>query len=265
MDEFLPLAVELARSAGRRIVVMRDDAVASATSKSTPTDPVTAADTEAERIIVEGILDARPHDGVAGEEGTNRAGTSGVIWHIDPIDGTANFVYGIPAYSVSIGVEVDGVLTAGAVYNPVADELFSAQIGNGATLNGDPIRVSQPTDCSMALVGTGFGYNPDRRRAQGGVLAELLPAIRDVRRAGSAALDLCSVASGRLDAYYEAGLNKWDFAAGALIATEAGAVCGDLAGEAPNERFLLAAAPSIHRPLAELLKGLDADRVTDHE
>ncbi len=262
-EELLGLATGLARSAGKTIVAMRSEAVAAADSKSTPTDPVTAADKEAERIIVAGILDARPDDGVSGEEGTNREGTSGVVWHIDPIDGTTNFVYDISAYAVSIGAEVDGVMSAGVVYNPVPDELFSARRGHGARLNDVVISAAQGDELATALVGTGFGYQPDRRRAQAAVLAKVLPEIRDVRRIGSAALDLCSVACGRLDAYFEGGLNRWDFAAGWLIAAEAGAICDDLRGNDPDERFTLASKPGIHQALSDLLRGHDADAVTE--
>lgn len=262
--ELLALATDLARLAGSTIVEMRTEAVATATTKSTPTDPVTAADQEAERIIVAGILDARPDDGVAGEEGANRAGTSGVVWHIDPIDGTVNFVHNISAYAVSIGVEVAGVMAAGVVYDPVADELFSARLGHGAELNGSTITASDCQSAAAALVGTGFGYQPERRRAQVKVVAGLLPDIADIRRIGSAALDLCSVACGRLDAYFEGGLNKWDYAAGVLIAAEAGAICDDLRGNAPSQRFTLVATPGAHGPLSELLTALEADRVTDN-
>ncbi|MCL4141009.1 UNVERIFIED_CONTAM: hypothetical protein GTU68_065593 [Idotea baltica] len=242
---------------------MRSDAVASATTKSTPTDPVTAADTEAERIIVAGILDARPDDGVAGEEGAYQPGTSGVVWHIDPIDGTTNFIYGIAAYCVSIGVEVSGSMTVGVVYNPVVDELFHAELGGGAFLNGESIQANAGGEMPKALVATGFGYGPEQRRAQAKVLTGLMPEVRDIRRIGSAALDLCAVACGRVDAYFEAGLNLWDLAAGWLIATEAGAICDDLRGNAPGTHFMLAAGPALHPALAQLLLELEAERVIE--
>jgi myo-inositol-1(or 4)-monophosphatase len=201
-----------------------------------------------------------------GEEGTDHPGRSGYRWFIDPIDGTVNYLYGIPAYSVSIGVgtDDDGML-AGVVYNPVTDELFRAERGAGATLNGEPIRVSATTELSQALVATGFGYAAGRRRAQAAVMAQLLPEIRDIRRFGSAALDLCAVACGRLDGYYEAGLNSWDYAAGWLVATEAGAVVDDLAGGAPSSTFTLAAAPGVHEALGARLRELEAERVLDHD
>jgi len=260
----LNLARDLAREAGRIIVEMRAAAVGSATTKSSPTDAVTDADRAAEAIVVDGIHRARPDDRVVGEEGTDRAGTSGLVWYVDPIDGTTNYPYGIPAYSVSIAVGRDGgPVLGGAVYNPVTDELFAATRGAGATLNGRTIATSAQTDLAATLVATGFGYRAERRRAQASLLVELLPAVRDIRRFGSAALDLCAVAAGRVDAYYEAGLNVWDFAAGWLIATEAGAVCDDLRGGPPGSGFLLAAAPGIHGVLADRLRALGADELPD--
>lgn len=259
--ELLDLARGLAETAGETVTEMRSDAVSSATTKSSPTDPVTEADREAESIITNGILAARPDDAILGEEWAAETGSSGVVWHIDPIDGTTNYVYGIPAYGVSIAAEVDGVMTVGVVYNPAADELYEARLGGGAFCNRQPINASTCDQVSSALVATGFGYQAERRKAQAAVIASLLPEVRDIRRFGSAALDLCAVASGRVDAYFEAGLNVWDFAAGWLIATEAGARCDDLRGGQPTVRFLVAAAPGVHSELGELLRGLDADSV----
>jgi myo-inositol-1(or 4)-monophosphatase len=258
--ELATLAGDLARDAGRVVVEMRSSVVGSATTKSSPTDPVTEADKAAEAIVVGGIERARPDDGIVGEEGTDRSGTSGLVWYIDPIDGTTNYLYDIPAYSVSIAVgEQGGPIRCGAVYNPVADELFEATAGGGATLNGRPIGVAAQTDLAAALVATGFGYRAERRRAQAAVVAELLPTVRDIRRMGSAALDLCWVACGRFDAYYEGGLNRLDFAAGWLIAAEAGAVCDDLRGGPPSTGFLVASAPGVHRQLGDRLRDLAAD------
>lgn len=259
--ELLELAVSLAATAGETITEMRAEAVTSADTKSSPTDPVTEADRRAETIIVDGILAARPDDGIVGEEGASRTGRSGVTWHIDPIDGTTNYVYGIPAYAVSIAAMVDGRVTAGAVFNPALDEMYAARLDAGAILNGQPIATADTAVLSSALVATGFGYVADRRRRQAAVVAALLPEVRDIRRFGSAALDLCAVACGRVDAYFEAGLNSWDFAAGWLIATEAGAVCDNLRGGAPTEHFLVAAAPAIHSELDRQLKELEADAV----
>lgn len=259
--ELLQLAAGLAVTAGAEITEMRADAIGSASTKSSPTDPVTAADRAAEAIVVEGILAARPTDGIVGEEGAARDGSSGVTWHIDPIDGTTNYVYGIPAYGVSVAAVAGSEVIAGAVFNPVLDELYLASQGGGATLNGEAITASLCQDLPAALVATGFGYLADRRQRQASVVSALLPAVRDIRRIGSAALDLCAVACGRVDAYFEAGLNSWDFAAGWLIASEAGAVCDNLADQDPTERFLLAAAPGVHTELTNLLRELKADAV----
>ncbi|MFB1299022.1 inositol monophosphatase family protein [Mycobacterium sp. pW049] len=197
--------------------------------KSTPTDPVTVVDTETERLLRERLAVLRPGDAILGEEEGGPVGVEPgqLTWVLDPIDGTVNFLYGIPAYAVSVGVLRDGVPVAGAVADVAAGELYSAAVGHGALLRTEdgptPLRCSQVADLSMALVGTGFAYERDRRRRQGESLAKLVPDVRDIRRLGSCALDLCMVAAGRLDAYYEDGVHLWDWAAGALIAAEAGA------------------------------------------
>lgn len=227
-------------------------------TKSSPTDPVTEYDRAAERLIVEEIRRRFPDDAIVGEEGADDDGTSGREWHIDPIDGTANFVYDLPSWCTSIGiVDGEGPL-AGAVYAPVTGELFSAARGRGATLNGVAISCSAVSDLERALVGTGFGYSASRRAVQADRLARLLPSVRDVRRLGSAAIDLCLVACGRLDAYYEEHLNSWDIAAAVLIAAEAGATTSDFAGGPPRPAETVAAAPGVHRQLLELLAALDA-------
>ena len=198
-------------------------------AKSTPTDPVTIVDTETERLMRDRLAELRPGEHVLGEEGggTLRRRCGRPTWVVDPIDGTVNFVYGLPAYVVSVAVQVDGQSVAGAIANVVDGAVYSAALGHGAHVRrGDtttPLRCSQVDDLSMSLVGTGFGYDPRLRQRQAAVLATLLPQIRDIRRIGSAALDLCLVAAGRLDAYFEDNLNVWDWAAGALIAAEAGA------------------------------------------
>ena len=258
IDQLAELAASLARRAGEVVVDLREAAVASATTKSSPTDPVTEADRAAEAIVVDGILAARPDDGIVGEEGTERLGRSGVDWSIDPIDGTTNYLYGIPAYGVSIAVGDATGTRCGVVYNPVTGELFQARRGAGATLNGKPIGVAPPVELGSALVATGFGYLAERRLAQASVVAGLLPEVRDIRRFGSAALDLCAVACGRVDAYYELGLNDWDFAAGSLIAREAGARCTDLSGGEPSSEFLVAASPGLHPVLVDRLLALGA-------
>ena len=201
-------------------------------AKSTPTDPVTVVDTETERLLRDRLAALRPGDPILGEEGggpadPGAAPSGTVAWVLDPIDGTVNFVYGIPAYSVSVAAQVGGVSVAGAVADVVAGRVYSAATGLGAHVTDEHgthvLRCTDVDDLSMALLGTGFGYSTRRRTTQAALLAKMLPVVRDVRRIGSAALDLCMVAAGRLDAYYEHGLQVWDRAAGALIAAEAGA------------------------------------------
>ena len=254
----LALAVDLARRAGALALSMHSGLDGHDT-KSTPTDVVTEADRACEALLVEGITAARPDDGLLGEEGASREGTSGVRWVVDPIDGTVNYLYGIPQWCVSIGVEVDGVTEVGAVYDAPKDELFTAVRGGGAFLDGTPLRCSDATDLSQTMVATGFSYDVRRREAQAEQLTSILPVVRDIRRLGSGALDLCGVAAGRLDAYFEQGLNPWDMSAGLLVASEAGARTGDLRGGRATQEMVVATAPAIFDPLVELLVGLDAD------
>jgi myo-inositol-1(or 4)-monophosphatase len=230
-------------------------------SKSTLTDLVTASDRASEQWLVAEILRVRPEDGVLGEEGADRHGTSGVRWVIDPIDGTVNFVLGLPAFAVSVAAEVHGTVVAGAVCNIATGELFHAAAGGGAFLADQ--RLTGPRDVALAraVVGTGFGYDAERRTRQVAVVAELLPRVADIRRMGAASLDLCSVAAGRLDGYFEAGLNPWDYAAGALIAAEAGCVVGGLRSEPVSATMTVAAGSSFAGDLIALLEELDADRV----
>jgi myo-inositol-1(or 4)-monophosphatase len=265
LAELGELAEALATEAGELVEEMRaplaiDGLEANATTKSSPGDLVTAADRAAERAIIDGIVATRPTDAILGEEGGQRAGTSGVRWLVDPIDGTTNYVYDIASYSVSIAAEVDGVLSVGVVYNPKTDTMFSGLIGSGARRNGVTISCSTASDLGTALVATGFGYVAERRRGQAEVLAHLLPEIRDIRRFGSAALDLCAIACGQVDAYYERGLNPWDLAAGTVIAREAGATVGDLRGGQPSPEFVLAANPALFLELRERLTDLAADQ-----
>jgi myo-inositol-1(or 4)-monophosphatase len=220
-------------------------------TKSSATDMVSEADREAELAIAELLRAERPDDGLVGEEGADESSASGRRWVVDPLDGTTNYLYGFPAWAVSVALEdADGGLV-GVVHDPVAGETFMAQRAGGAYLNGEPIRVSEPSDLATSLVGTGFGYDPEVRAGQAEVLRRLLPRVRDIRRAGAAALDLCFVAAGRLDGYYERGIHRWDYAAGALIVQEAGGEVVELQGG----RFGLAAgAPGIARQLAELVR-----------
>jgi myo-inositol-1(or 4)-monophosphatase len=236
-------------------------------AKSTPTDPVTIVDTETERLLRDRLAQLRPGEPVVGEEGGGRAATDGgsVSWVLDPVDGTVNFVYGLAAYAVSVAAQVDGASVAGAVADVVGGRLYSAGLRLGAHVvdasgRRRPLRCNDIDDVSMALVGTGFGYAPERRRRQAAVLAELLPAVRDVRRIGSAALDLCWVAEGKLDAHYEHGLSAWDWAAAALIAAEAGAWVRlpSPRATADSTGLVLAAAPGIAPELLELLERIGA-------
>lgn len=219
-------------------------------TKSSPTDPVTIVDTETERLLRERLAEMRPGEPIVGEEeGGTALGPPGMpTWVLDPIDGTVNFVYGIEAYAVSVGVQVDGRSVAGAVANVPTGEVFSAALGQGAHLRRDGVsialRCNPIDDVALALVGTGFSYSPEQRQMQADVLARLLAGVRDVRRIGSCALDLCMVAAGRLDAYYELGVNVWDWAAGALIAQEAGAAML-LPPVESGSSLIAAAAPGI--------------------
>lgn len=231
-------------------------------SKSSGSDLVTDVDRAAEALILRRILAARPDDAVVGEEGTAHDGSSGVRWIVDPIDGTTNFVFGHPGFGVSIAAEVDGTVVAGAVADAVHRQVFHASLGGGASVDGRAIRVRPTTELSRALVATGFSYLPDRRRRQAEALMTLLPRIADIRRMGSAAIDLCGVALGRVDAYYELALNEWDLAAGALIAAEAGAVVRrttvsepdpDTPGGRRDVALMVAAAPGIAAAFDDLL------------
>jgi myo-inositol-1(or 4)-monophosphatase len=258
LDELLTLATRLAHDAGSLALSMREGIEVEST-KSTPTDVVTAADAASEALVVEGIHAARPDDGVLGEEGADRVGSSGVRWVVDPVDGTVNFLYGLPQWAVSIAVEVDGEVQVGVVYDPAKAETYRAVRGRGAELNGRPMRCTEATELSQALVATGFSYDARRRAAQAQHLATLLPLVRDIRRMGAGALDLCVVAAGRVDGYYEQAMNPWDWAAGALVAREAGARVGGLRGRPESGALVLAAAPGVFDALHDLLAELDAD------
>ena len=253
VEELLSLAVRLAESAGALLLEALGSAHAGLGTKTSGTDMVSDVDRASERLIVEALGSARPHDGILGEEGGAHHGTSGVRWVIDPLDGTTNYLYGQPAFTVSIAAEVEGRSEVGVVAAPLLGELFVAVRGRGATRNGSPISCSAKDDLDTALVGTGFSYEAERRRHQAAALSVVLPRVRDIRRAGAASLDLCWAADGRLDGFYEHGLQPWDFAAGALIASEAGAVVGDLDGGPPSGAFALATTPALFEPLRQLL------------
>lgn len=240
--------------AGRLIVDERPVDLDVAQTKSSRTDIVTEMDSRSEQLLRAELARLRPDDGVLGEEGTSHAGSSGITWVVDPIDGTVNYLYEIPAYAVSVAACVGDladperlVPVAGAVFNPVTRELFHAYAGGGARLSvGEHERrleVSAQTDPALALLGTGFGYDSAKRARQAALLTDVISRVRDVRRIGSAALDLCSTAAGRLDVYYESGLNPWDRAAGQLIVAEAGGVVRGVDAEPTSD--LVVAGPQV--------------------
>lgn len=259
-SDLLVLARDIALAAGDLAAIRRREGVEIAASKSSPEDVVTLADCETEQLIRSMIADARPSDGFLGEESGADVGTSGLTWVVDPIDGTVNYLYGVPHYAVSIAV-VEGEpdpLTwralAGAVVNPAINEVFTASEGGGAFLGTRRLHVTE-AELPLALVATGFSYSAERRREQAEVLVRLIGEVRDIRRTGTASLDLCAVACGRVDAYYEAGLKPWDHAAGSLIAREAGARVAGWQGIPGGGDFLLAAPPVLASRLEEVLAG----------
>jgi myo-inositol-1(or 4)-monophosphatase len=255
----LGIAREIAIDAGALAALRRSEGVEVAASKSSLEDVVTNADRETEVLIRARLAKARPDDGFYGEESGAETGSSGLTWIVDPIDGTVNYLYGIPHYAVSIAV-VEGEpdpttwrAIAGVVVNPSTGEVFSATDGGGAFLGERPITVAPAVDLSQALVGTGFAYLADIRAQQAAILVGLIDQVRDIRRMGTASLDLCAVACGRLNAYYERQLSPWDHAAGALIAREAGARVGGLRGAAASREFILAAEPVLANRLERVL------------
>jgi myo-inositol-1(or 4)-monophosphatase len=258
-EALLALAVEAARAAGAVLRDRPDDL--GIDSKSTPTDIVTERDQAAERVILDRLLTARPTDSVLAEETGSTTGSSAVTWVVDPLDGTVNYLFGIPHYAVSIAARVDDVEVAGVVYDVGRDLTYTATLGGGARCNSTPLRTSEQPDPAFALTATGFGYAASLRAAQAELLLTVLPGVRDIRRMGSAALDLCAVASGRVDAFFEAGMYAWDWAAGSLIAREAGALVAGLGGRAPGTWTTLAANPALFEPMERLLQRAGAEKV----
>lgn len=254
--DLLEVAWRAARLAGALLMSGRGDELTVAT-KSTRTDVVTQMDTAAESLVVATILASRPDDGLLGEEGADRAGSTGVRWIVDPLDGTVNYLYGLPSWAVSIAAEVDGVAQVGVVDIPTFGETFVAVRGQGAVLvrdgRAEPIRPGRAEDLARSLVATGFGYAQGRRTAQARALTTVLPEVRDIRRAGAAAVDLCWAAAGRVDCYYERGLNPWDFAAGLLVATESGLAAGGPPGSAPSSDLVWLAPQRLAAEFADLL------------
>jgi len=251
--ELLNLAESIALKAGSLLV--NRPSKFDLDEKSGVFDFATQMDHESEKLIVGAILAARPDDGLIGEEGANRESKSGVTWVIDPIDGTVNYLYDIPGWCISIAAkDRDGGL-AGVVYSPATQSLWKAHRGGGAFLNGNPIKCNDPVALNRALVGSGFAYDLEKRKIQAALIARLLPEIRDLRRLGACAVDMCHVASGSLDAYFEAGVNEWDYAAAGLIATEAGAMISIDKGIWNGEKnMVIVAGPALHPALSAQIR-----------
>lgn len=258
-DVLRGLCDEIAREAGSYAYRARRElgpgVRADHATKSSAVDPVTKFDQATEEMIVARLRRERPDDSIVGEEGANHRGTSAYEWHIDPIDGTVNFVYDLPGWCTSIGVLHDGRPVAGAIYAPVVDELYSAALGAGTTVNGSEVSVSGSTELATALAATGFSYHLDgHREVQAERIARILPTVRDIRRQGSAALDLAYVASGRVDLYFEEFINSWDVAAGVLLVTEAGGTVSAFDGstiDVTAPRGVIAATPGLHAAVVD--------------
>ena len=260
------LARSLACEAGALVRDGRPERVEVAATKSSDVDPVTDMDRAVEALLRRRLAAERPDDAILGEEGDDVPGTSGLTWVLDPIDGTVNYLYGVASYAVSVAVVAGPAdperwtALAGCVHSVVDGRTWTAARGGGAERDGRALRVSRPDTLARSLVGTGFGYAPERRARQAEVLADVLPRVRDIRRIGSAAIDLCLLAEGALDLYYERGLNPWDLAAGALVAAEAGAWVGGLHGRGPGSAMTVAGATPVVTELVRLLEDADADR-----
>ncbi|HVU74721.1 MAG TPA: inositol monophosphatase family protein [Mycobacteriales bacterium] len=252
----LDLALDIARAAGSLLLQRPDDLGIS--TKSSPTDVVTAMDKASEALVAERIRAARPDDGLLGEEGTDDPGTTGLRWVVDPLDGTVNYTYRLPFWAVSIGIEQDGAAIAGVVHAPVLGWTFTATRGGGSYRNGERLSGSAVTSLGQVLLATGFSYVSERRREQGRWIAEVLPRVRDIRRHGSGALDLCMSATGLVDAYVEQGLSPWDLSAGALIAEEAGLTVTGLHGRPAGQDVVVSAPPAVHGELVALLEQVGA-------
>ncbi|HEY2062462.1 inositol monophosphatase family protein [Amycolatopsis sp. NBC_01480] len=244
-------AAELVRAAW---AAMRAGGEVRVDTKSADTDVVTAVDRESEELVRARLARLRPGEPVLGEEGGGSAAAGGVTWVVDPIDGTVNFLYGLPSFAVSVAAQIDGESVAGAVIEPVSGRRWTAARGEGAWLDGQRLSASAPQRLDLSLVATGFAYDAGRRVRQGRLVGELVSRVRDIRRNGAASLELCAVGAGWLDAYVEHGLHRWDWAAGALVASEAGATVL-LPGSAPDlgDDVTYAASPTIAAQLRETL------------
>jgi myo-inositol-1(or 4)-monophosphatase len=263
LDELHEVAVAAAREAADLAYAGQRDGVVVAGTKSSASDVVTEMDRRCEALLVDRILSARPDDGLLGEEGADHVGETGIRWVIDPIDGTVNYLYGHPSWAVSVAAEIDGVTVVGVVVAPALGETYVGLQGRGAhrhdATGSHRLRVNDPVELEAALVSTGFGYTVERRTGQARVVEQVLPRVRDIRRGGACSVDLCYLAAGRIDAYYERGPQPWDLAAGGLIAQEAGARIEGLHGGHAGEDLIVAAGPHLFRPLHDLLAASRAD------
>ncbi len=265
VEELREMARRLALEAGTLVREQSPERVVVAATKSSDVDPVTAMDRASEELLRARIAAERPDDAILGEEGDDVAGTSGLTWVLDPIDGTVNYLYGVASYAVSVAVvagppdPAHWTALAGCVHSVVDGRTWTAARGGGAERDGRRLRAGAPSSLATSLVGTGFGYSPVRRAHQARVLTQVLPRVRDIRRLGAAAIDLCLVAEGTLDLYYERGLNPWDLAAGALVATEAGASVGGLRGGPAGTAMTVAGPAPVVGDLVRLLEDAGAD------
>ena len=244
----LELAESVALAAGE--LLANRTATFALSEKTSAVDFATQMDIASEKLIVESLLAARPTDGIIGEEGAARDSTSGITWVIDPLDGTVNYFYGLPGWNVSIAAKDASGVCVGVVYSPSTNSLWTATRGGGASFNGEPIRCNNPVELDMALLGTGFAYDRERRKYQASIVEKIIPNCRDIRRAGAAAVDLCYVAMGALDGYFEFGLKEWDLAAGGLVAAEAGAL---VTGDTHAGETVVAAGPALYPSLKALV------------
>lgn len=246
--DLLTLALESATAAGK--ILMDRPSAFEISTKSSAIDIATQMDEAAERLIVERIGGARPGDAIVGEEGSKVLGSSGIRWVIDPLDGTVNYLYGLPGWCVSVAAKDEKGSLVGVVHAPTLGMTWQAERGGGAFLNGKKIKASQVSRLDEALIATGFSYSREVRQGQAEAMRKLIPLCRDIRRLGAAAVDLCHLASGGVDAYFEVGLKEWDLAAGALIATEAGAL---VTGGESDEVMVIAANPKLHQLIQDFL------------
>lgn len=255
LDALLELATRMAHSAGELLYERFRGPARGVSAKTSPTDLVSDADRDSEALLLATIGAERPIDGILAEEGDASDSRSGITWIVDPLDGTINYLFGIPQWSISIAARDEQGLCVGVVHDACRSETFTAVRGGGAALNGDGIQVTDRTDLASALIGTGFAYDADARAQQAARLPRLLPQVRDIRRAGSAALDLAWLACGRLDGFFEAPMEEWDKAAGMLLVTEAGGVVTELDAPLGLSPGVIAANPRLHPLLRELVMG----------